>query len=99
MYTINTRFEWNGKKAESNAAKHGIDFKTACFIFDDPCALILEDFKHSAEEPRFWLIGDSGAGILMIVFTIRRKGESIRIISARKAGRRERRIYEKSKGV
>ena len=69
------------------------------FAFDDPYALIVEDDKHSAHERRQWLIGDSGENILIVVFTLRLPGGSIRIISARRANRRERRLYEESKGI
>jgi hypothetical protein len=93
------RFEWDTEKAERNALKHGVSFETAVFAFDDPCALIMEDPKHSTHELRQWLIGDSGAGVLVAVFTVRPPGRVIRIISARKAKRKERKIYEESKGV
>lgn len=99
VYTINMTFEWNNQKAKQNALKHGISFKTATFAFDDPYALILEDSKHSTHETRQWLIGDSGASVLVVVFTIRPPGQTIRIISARRANRKERRSYEKNKRV
>jgi len=99
MYTEIKRFEWNSGKADRNALKHGIAFQTAAFAFDDPYAIILEDEKHSAREPRRWLIGDSGAGVLVVVFTLRPPGDRIRIISARRAGRAERRVYEEEKRV
>ncbi len=99
VYTINVTFEWNDKKAELNASKHGISFKTAAFAFDDPNAFIIEDAKHSIHETRQWLIGDSGFGMLVVVFTLRPPDQTIRIISARRASRRERRIYEKNKRI
>ena len=99
VYTINTEFEWDGRKAERNALKHGVTFEMAAFAFDDPFALILDDEKHSAHEPRQWLIGDSGKKVLVVVFTIRPTDGNIRIVSARRANRRERRTYEESKGV
>jgi len=52
VYTINVTFEWHDEKARRNALKHGIDFRTAAFTFDDPCAFILEDAKHSRDEAR-----------------------------------------------
>jgi len=93
------KFEWDGKKAESNALKHGISFEMATFAFDDPYALILDDVKHSASEQRQWLIGDCGEKVLVIVFTMRLPHGNIRIISARRANRRERKNYEESKGI
>ncbi|MBK8576284.1 MAG: BrnT family toxin [Elusimicrobia bacterium] len=91
------RFVWDDEKAVANSMKHGIGFKIATFAFDDPCALILEDTKHSLQEPRQWLIGNSGKGILVVVFTLRLAGNLIRIISARRATRLERSQYEENK--
>lgn len=99
MYTINAKFEWDNRKAERNALKHGISFAMAAFAFDDPFALILDDEKHSSHERRHWLIGDSEAKVMVIVFTMRPTSGSIRIVSARRANRRERRIYEENKGI
>ncbi|MCX5795898.1 MAG: BrnT family toxin [Elusimicrobia bacterium] len=92
-------FEWHNEKAQQNALKHGIDFRTATFAFDDPCAFILDDARHSHDEKRQWLIGDSGSGILVVVFTVRSPGRRIRIISARRANQKERRNYAQLKGV
>ncbi|MBI4802428.1 MAG: BrnT family toxin [Elusimicrobia bacterium] len=50
------KFEWDDKKAQRNALKHGISFEMTAFAFDDPYALIVEDEKHSAYERRQWLI-------------------------------------------
>ena len=99
VYTVNMKFEWNDKKAECNTLKHGINFEMAVFAFDDPYALIVEDEKHSAHERRQWLIGDSGEKVLIIVFTMRPPRGNIRIVSARRANRRERRMYEERKGI
>ena len=99
MYTVNVLFEWDSEKARRNARKHGMGFKTATFAFDDPYALVIEDAEHSAQEPRQWLIGDSGSGVLVAVFTLRPPGGTIRIISAQRADRMERRLYEESKGI
>ena len=99
VYTVNIRFEWDGKKAEQNALKHGISFEMAAFAFDDPYALVMDDEKHSAVEHRQWLIGDSGEKVLVIVFTMRPPKGNIRIVSARRANRRERKTYEESKGI
>ena len=90
------RFEWDSLKAGRNAAKHGISFKTASFAFNDPHSIIADDLRHSTHEPRYWLIGDSGEGVLVVVFTVR-PGNIIRIISSWRAGKEERRDYEKTK--
>ncbi len=99
VYTVNMRFEWDGRKAELNALKHGISFEMAAFAFDDSCALMVEDERHSSRERRQWLIGDSGEKVVVVVFTIRPPAGNIRIVSARRANRRERRLYEESKGI
>jgi hypothetical protein len=94
------RFAWDTRKARSNQAKHGVTFDLAITAFDDPCALIAPDEKHStAEEVREWLIGESDRGVLIVVFTKRQKGDVCRIISARRADRGERRQYEELKRI
>ena len=87
------RFEWDDNKAESNILKHGITFEEAVTVFADPYLLFTEDSKNSDREEREWAIGESENGsILVVVFTMRE--EKIRIISARKATKRERKRYE-----
>lgn len=80
--------------------KNGISFEQAITAFDDPFGRAMEDPKHSTgREKRIWRIGMSDFGVLVVVFTIRRPGPLYRLISARKASRRERRLYEAYKGV
>jgi uncharacterized DUF497 family protein len=87
------RFEWHDDKAESNALKHGITFEEAVTVFADPYLLFTEDVQHSQREEREWAIGESENGsIVVVVFTMR--GERIRIISARRATKRECQRYE-----
>ncbi len=94
------RFEWDQRKAAGNLAKHGIAFDMAITAFDDPFALIASDPSDStAAEQRRWLIGEADSGVLVVVFTIRATGDVYRIISARRANRKERRRYEQSKGI
>ena len=70
----------------------------AITVFDDPYALIAPDEKHSIlTEKREWIIGESDIGVLVIVFTKRLKGAVYRLISARKANKKERRKYEEYK--
>ena len=84
-------FEWDYRKAESNLKKHDIDFADAVSIFDDLNAITIEDAHE--EEQRFISIGiDCFARILVVVYTWR--GETIRIISDRKATKREQKNYE-----
>jgi uncharacterized DUF497 family protein len=94
------KFEWDEEKAHRNILKHGISFDQAITAFDDPFALIAPDEKHSSEgEIREWLIGESDDGVLVVVFTRRWRGQICRIISARRANRRERKRYEEFKRI
>ena len=89
-------FEWDPRKAEANAAKHGVSFDEAVTVFLDPKALDGADLQHSSAESRFLRLGRSRNGrVLMVAYTFRRSGdaEAIRIISARRASRRERAAY------
>jgi len=88
-------FEWDAKKAEANHATHGIDFEEALTVFRDPLARIFEDEEHSGDEPREIIIGHSVKQRLVLVcFTVR--GTRVRILSARKATRLERKDYEEN---
>ena len=91
------RFEWDDSKAAKNATKHGVTFDQAITAFDDPFALITLDAKHSKTERREWLLGESDMGVVVVVFTIRQPGNIYRVISARKAKRKERKRYEEIK--
>lgn len=87
------RFEWDENKAKSNFLKHGIQFEEAVTVFADPYLMFTEDSSHSQGEERKWAIGEMEDGsIVVVVFTMR--GERIRIISARKATKRECQEYE-----
>jgi uncharacterized protein len=86
-------FEWDGKKARANVAKHGVTFHEAASVFGDSLALTFQDPDHSTREDRFLTFGQSISGRLLAVIHTAR-GASIRIISARPATRRERKIYE-----
>lgn len=87
------RFEWDPAKAASNVAKHGVSFEEAASVFQDPLAISFADPDHSVGEPRHLTFGMSYAGRLLAVISTERPG-GLRIISARKATRRERGIYE-----
>ena len=92
------RFEWDKHKSVANLKKHKINFETAITVFDDPYALIAPDEKHSTvKEKREWIIGESDNGILVVVFTKRIQGAIYRLISARKANKKERKLYEEYK--
>ena len=90
-------FEWDADKARRNLAKHGVSFEEASTVFSDPFELMIHDPLHSEAEDRFVSLAESrNRRLLVVVFTER--GERIRIISARKATRGERRKYEEGKG-
>jgi uncharacterized DUF497 family protein len=89
-------FEWDPDKANRNLAKHGISFPEAATIFADPLAITFFDPDHSEEEDRFLTFGLSSDGRVLVVSHTDRD-ERIRIISARKATRKERKSYEEEK--
>ena len=88
-------FEWNQEKNASNQKKHGISFDEAKTVFSDDFARLIADPEHSDDEERFILLGESIESNLLIVCHCIREEESIRIISARKADKKERRTYER----
>lgn len=87
------KFEWDDAKAESNEQKHGVSFEEAASVFGDPLALTFSDPDHSLGEKRWLTFGVSCTDRLLLVAHAER-GRAIRIISARKATRHERGIYE-----
>ena len=86
------RFVWDLRKARSNAIKHGLTFHEAASAFGDPLSITTTDPRPYREE-RLVLIGRSDLGRLVVVVHTCREGR-VRLISARKATRRERREYE-----
>ncbi len=87
------KFEWDATKASSNEAKHKVAFTEAATIFSDPLAYTFDDPDHSVGEHRLLTFGISNKNRLLAVVHLNgRRG--IRIISARKATRHERGIYE-----
>jgi len=86
-------FRWNPEKARSNFRKHGVTFEEAASVFRDTLSVTVSDPLHSSDENRFVTIGRSRRGRTLIVVHSE-SGESLRIISARLATRRERREYE-----
>jgi uncharacterized DUF497 family protein len=89
-------FEWDAKKAAANLAKHQVSFDEGATVFADSEALDGPDLLHSAGEARFLRLGQSvAARVLMVAYTQRRSGDvdKIRIISARRASRKERAAY------
>ena len=89
------RFEWDERKNRTNRRKHGVWFEEAQSIFDDPRALLFPDPDHSEDQERFILLGASSVGrVLLVVHCYNESAELFRIISARKANRKEVRVYE-----
>lgn len=86
-------FEWDPNKAELNLEKHGVSFQEAATVFNDPLSATFPDPDHSARERRYIIIGRSRLGQLLVVAHTDRV-EKVRIISARKATRNEKRFYE-----
>jgi hypothetical protein len=86
-------FEWDLAKAASNRSKHRVTFEEAVTVFGDPLASTIRDPDHSEDEARFITLGRSTKEKLMVVCHTDRGGRA-RLISARKATRRERRQYE-----
>jgi hypothetical protein len=91
------RFEWDENKDRANRAKHGVGFETAKLVFDDPLHISLQDRFEDGEE-RWRTLGLAGVVVLLVVAHTYRDsdaGEVLRIISARKATKRERNSYER----
>ncbi len=95
MGGVGVKFEWNSKKAASNLSKHGVTFDEALTVFADPVARIFDDENQSLEEQREIIIGHSVKHRLLLVCFVAQQ-ESIRIFSARKATKQERKDYEEN---
>ena len=93
------RFEWDETKDAANQRKHGVSFEEAETAFADECGRRIADPDHSDEEDRFILMGMSVWLWLLIVCHCYRHADTIRIISARKANRTERKQYEVCKNA
>jgi uncharacterized DUF497 family protein len=87
------KFEWNDSKAESNLKKHLISFDEAKTVFYDDFARTFDDIKHSIIEDREIIFGYSNKNNLLIV-SFTQRNDIIRIISARKVTKNERKLYE-----
>ena len=90
------RFNWDPRKASANVKKHGVSFDEASTAFADPLSITVPDPDHSTDETRFLLIGRSVRHRMLVVIHAERSESDIRLISARLASRRERRIYEEN---
>jgi hypothetical protein len=87
------RFEWDGDKAAKNRTKHNVSFEEAVTVFYDPLAVTFDDPNHSQSERRLITVGYSSQGQLLVVCHTERRG-AVRLISARRATRHERKRHE-----
>lgn len=90
------RFTWDPAKAVSNARKHRVSFEEAVSAFGDPLSITVPDPDHSLGEERFVLIGFSRLTRLLVIVHVE-VGSTIRLISARRANRREHKAYEEDR--
>ena len=87
------KYQWDESKRNSNIAKHGVDFVDAAAVFSDDERIETVDTRQDYGEQRLQTIGMVEPNILFVVFTMRDKGETRRIISARMANSNERKLY------
>jgi hypothetical protein len=91
-------FSWDDRKAQQNQKKHKVTFEEASTVFFDENAIEFFDPDHSTKEDRFLMLGIScRLRILVVSYCFRREGGEIRIISARKATSKERKVYTEGK--
>jgi uncharacterized DUF497 family protein len=87
------KYQWDSKKALGNLSKHGVSFEEAITVFNDPLFIVFADPDHSIGEKRLIIMGESNQQRLLVVSYTERRN-AVRIISARKATRKERSTYE-----
>ena len=92
-------FEWDDKKAQKNIDKHGVSFEEASSVFYDDFAVQFYDKEHSQlEEDRFLILGVSNTSKMLMVCHCEKESENVlRIFSARKATKKERKFYQGDK--
>ena len=99
-YTLRYTFEWDPTKARENLRKHRISFDRAAEIFLDPLAISIFDKEHTELEERWVSLGrDGGGSVLLLIHTFLEVSPEeckIRIVSARRANKRESRQYEEN---
>ncbi len=96
---MNISFEWDETKAQANLKKHRVSFEIATLVFLDPLALAYQD-RNEGGDQRWQTLGMVGSCLLLLVAHIVRHEkdvEIIRIISARKADKKERKHYEETR--
>ena len=85
-------FAWDLQKARTNQVKHGVHFERACEVFFDPFFCVVDASRKGDE--RNAIIGEDGSGRLLFVVHVQPVGDVLRLISARKSTRYERKTYE-----
>jgi len=96
-YLVHMQFEWDPQKELANLSKHGVSFKEASEVFEDPLHLSKLDHRFTYFEERWITVGKTGSKRLLVVanlFFDSEGNEIVRIISAREASRNERKQYE-----
>ena len=96
LYTCAVRFDWDPPKARANLRDHGVSFAEAVTVLGDDLALTRED-PGAEDEPRFVTLGLSDVGNLLVVVYVYREPDTLRVISAWKANKRQRVLYEKDR--
>ncbi len=87
-------FSWDARKGRENLKKHRVSFEEASTVFYDENAIEFFDPEHSRDEERFLMLGLSGRlRIIVVSYCLRKQGSEIRIISARKATKKEEKVY------
>ena len=88
------KFSWDARRAKQNSKKHKVSFEEASTVFFDERAIEFFDPDHSKNEDRFLMLGLSWRlRVLVVSYSFRKKGSEIRIISARKATKKEERVF------
>lgn len=96
QYAGRVRIDWDPPKAKANLRDHGVGFPEAATVLEDELALTRED-PEAVDEQRFVTLGLSGLGNLLVIIYTYRDADTVRIISAWKANRRQRLQYEKGR--
>lgn len=92
-------YDWDEIKRDINLSKHGIDFFAATSVFEDTERIETIDDRIDYGEERVQVIGMARPGLLFVVYTERDKGDTYRIISARRANKREKALYNSMLGI
>jgi uncharacterized DUF497 family protein len=93
-------FDWDAGNERKSFEKHSVSQSEAEQVFFSFPLFVLEDVRHSRNEPRFQALGKTDAGrLLHVTFTTRDKGKRLRVISARDMHRKERKVYEEKSQI